>query len=268
MRWKLFLIAFIGLTSPAVAENIRIGGVGAATNLLPLLFAGHDSGKIKHEVIPSLGSNGGLRALSERALDMAVAGRNLNSDEIKLGLRVAATIQTPFVLVTSHPSPNGLSKDDVAAVYKRPDPTWADASPVRVILRPKSDSDTAIWIASFPGMAEALEVARARHDVPVAATDQDNADLAERLQGSLSASTLTQVLTEGRRLRLVSLDGVAPSLDALENGTYPFHKTLHFVLRAEASPSADKFIAFIKSPEGRALLRKTGNILIAVPGAG
>ena len=262
MRFRALLVVMLAFTTPVAAETLRAGGVGAATKLLPILFEKFDDART--EVIPSLGSSGGLRALSEGALDLAVTGRPLTSDEIKQGLTIAAAFRTPFVLATSHPRPNGLKTADVAPIFSAPKALWADGSQIRIILRPKSDSDTMVLIALFPGMASALDAARARHDVPTAATDQDCLDAAENLQDSLAGSTLTQIKTEHRNLRLASIDGIAPSIEALENGSYPFSKTLYFVLPAQKKPDAERFIAFLRSPAGHAALRETG--IIATPG--
>jgi len=170
------------------------------------------------EVIPSPESSGGLRALAEGALDVAVTGRPLTEDELKQGMRVAVTMQTPFALVISHAEPNGLKSDGIADIYRAPKAEWADGSPLRVILRPKSDSDTPLLGSLFPGMASAMDSARKRHDVTVAATDQDNADAAERIPGSLAGASLTQIKSEQRLLRLIAVNGVTPSLMALETG--------------------------------------------------
>jgi phosphate transport system substrate-binding protein len=262
-RCLSIVVMLVGLASPAFAETLRAGGVGAATQLLPRLFAGFgQTDAVKLEVIPSLGSSGGLRALSENALDIAVSGRPLNASELERGLKVVAAIRTPFVLVTSHPAPNGLKSAEIADIYKSAKATWADGAATRVILRPKSDSDTPLMGGLFPGMESALEVARARHDTNIAATDQDNADAAERIAGSLTGSTLTQMITEQRNLRLTAIDGVAPSVATAESGAYPFSKTLYFVLPAMKSAEAERFIAFIRSPTGQELLRANGSIMI------
>ena len=67
---------------------------------------------------------------------MAVSGRPLSADELKQGLRVAATIRTPFVLVTSHPKPDDLESTKIAEIFSDPRATWADGSRIRVILLP------------------------------------------------------------------------------------------------------------------------------------
>ena len=64
-------------------------------------------------------------------------------------------------------------------------------------------------------------------------------------------------------MRVVAIDGVEPSLENLERGTYPYSKTLAFVLPAKKNPAAERFIAFLRSAAGQAVLLATDNILIA-----
>jgi phosphate transport system substrate-binding protein len=258
----LLATALLGAGHGVSAEALRIGGSGAIINVLPVLFAAFDRGEdITLEAVPSLGSNGGLRALGDGVLDIAVAGRSLKPEERAQGLTQVAAIRTPFVLVTSHPRPNGLKSADVAEVFKAAKATWADGSLIRIILRPKSDSDTAILGGMFPGMSAAIEEARARRDIPLAATDQDNADQAEQIPASLAAAAFTQVQVERRNLRFVAIDDAMPSLENLQSGTYPFAKTIYFVLPAKKAAAAERFIAFLRSPDGQAALRATGNLL-------
>jgi phosphate transport system substrate-binding protein len=264
MHIPVLIILMLGLVSSANADTLRVGGLGAATKLLPVLSArfADKNANAALEVIPSLGSSGGLRALAEGVLDMAVSGRPLNAEELKQGLHVAMTIRTPFVMVTSHDKPDGIRSAEIEGIYRNQKAKWSDGSAVRVILRPKSDSDTPLLGGMFPAMVSALEAARARHDVTVAATDQDNADAAERIPGSLTGSTLTQIKTEERRLRMIPIDGVVPTLETLESGAYPFSKTIYFVLPAKKNPLAENLVTFLHSPAGEAALRDGGTLLV------
>jgi phosphate transport system substrate-binding protein len=92
--------------------------------------------------------------------------------------------------------------------------------------------------------------------VPVAATDQDNAEKAEQLPGSLVGATLTQIMLEKRNLRVIAIDGIEPTLENFERGRYRYAKNLHFVVSAKPTPVAERFIMFLRSSEGRALLRQ------------
>jgi phosphate transport system substrate-binding protein len=126
------------------------------------------------------------------------------------------------------------------------------------MLRPVDESDTLVLGELFPGMSEAIKHVRTRSDLSIAATDQDNADMAEKTKGSLVGATLTQMTSEKRNLRFVAIDGVAPSLENYGNGSYPYAKTLYLVVPAKVSPEAKAFLSFIATPAGESLLRKAG----------
>jgi phosphate transport system substrate-binding protein len=250
-------LAVMALAVPATAETLKFAGTGSATELLRRLGAVFkiESG-IEVEVVPSLGSSGALHALGDGLLDLAVSGRSLKPGESAKGLIVALTVRTPFVLATSHPDPSGMTLAGIADAFRSERATWSDGSPIRVILRPRSEADVPLMNELFPGVAPAMEKARQRPDIPVAATDQDNADMAEQTPGSLIGSTLTQIRLEKRRLRLVPIDGVEPTFENFERGIYPHAKPLHFVVPARTAPIVERFIAFLRSPEGQRALRE------------
>ena len=150
-----------------------------------------------------------------------------------------------------------MSLADVIKAYQSPTAVWPDGEPIRVILRPKQDSDTLLMEAIFPGLADAMATARQRPDVPIAATDQDNANLAERTPGSLVGMTWLQVKAEKRNLRLVAVDGVEPTLENFDRGVYRTSRRFLSYLAAQPKPAAQRFMEFVRSSEGEDLFRRT-----------
>ena len=262
---KLAFVLLLAGTVPfgnAVAQTLRVGGTGTAIGMLQQVGANFTATTgVKVEVVTSLGSTGAIRALGDGLLDIAVPARPLKSDESAAGLRQVAVLRTAYVMATSHSNPNGLKTADLARIFAADKPTWADGTPIRIILRPRSDTDTALLAESFPGMGEALEVARRRAEVPTAATDQDNAALAERTPGALTGTTVTQIKTEQRNLRVVPLDGVAPTFANFESGVYRFAKKLYFIFPRNSTPEAKRFVEYLRSPQGVKTLRETETLL-------
>lgn len=259
---SLALFASLGVSDLASADVLRMGGTGAAIEMLKHMGAAFaaETG-IKIEVVPSLGSSGGIHATAGGVLDIGVSGRHLKPDEARKGLTEIAAARTPFGVVTSNRNPSGMGSAEVAEAFKSDQAAWADGRPIRVILRPRGDSDTTLLGELFPGMSAALEAARRRPDVPMAATDQDNANLAEEVEGSFTGAAFTQIKMERRKkLRFVALDGVEPTLENFENGTYRYGKTFYFVFTEAKKPMVDRFLAFLRSPQGRVALRQTGTL--------
>ena len=209
----------------AEAEIVRVGGTGTATALMQSLGAAYAEGRDERIlVVPSIGTNGAIRAVTDGKLDLAVSARPLTPEEQAAGLVTLAAMKTPFGFVSSRKNPPGLRKGDIEALFNLESATWPDGFPLRLVLRPRSETDTALAGAFFPGMRAAIEHARARSDVPIAATDQDNADLAERLEGSLTGATVTQIRMETRPLSFVDIDGVTPTLENLGDRRLPLCK--------------------------------------------
>lgn len=253
---SLLAVAAALVGHAAVADTVRVGGTGTAIGFLheaAAKFAADTGGKVV--VIPALGSAGSLRALIDGKLDLAVAARPLKGDEVAAGLRQLLVLRAAYVMATSRHDAGELKAADVAKIYAANSPVWPDGTPIRIILRPRSDTDTELLAALFPGMSDAMEAARRRPEVPIAATDQDNADEAERLTGSLTGTTTTQIKTEGRRLHAISIDGVEPTLANFASGAYGYAKRLYVVVKGDDGPDTAKFVEFLGSPVGLDLLR-------------
>jgi len=262
LRTASVVVVLLGGTAGAAqAETLRVGGTGAATQMLQRLgaaFTARDPGTTL-EVMPSLGSTGGIAAVADGAIDFAVSGRPLKPEEAK-SLTATVLATTPFGLASSNANPGSIKRADIAAFYRNVASSWPDGTPVRVVLRPTSESDNALLADAFPGFAAAVEQLRQRKEIPVAATDQDNVITAEKTAGSLIGVSLTQLLTEKPDLHFLAIDGVLPTLENFERGSYPYRKDFHFVFSSREAPAVARFIAFLRSPDGERVLRETGNL--------
>jgi phosphate transport system substrate-binding protein len=260
----LLLAGAVPTGNAAAADTLRLGGTGSAIGMLQQVgaeFAAMTG--VKVEIVPSLGSSGAVLAIGDGWLDIAVPARPLKPNEAVGGLRQVAVLRTAYVIATSRSNPNGLKSADLAGIFTAEKPTWADGTPIRIILRPRSDTDTALLAELFPGMGAAIETARGRSELPTAATDQDSAALAERTAGSLVGIAMTQLKTEHRNLHIVSLDGVDPTLAKFESGAYRLAKHLYFIVPRASSPEAQQFLDFLRSPQGVKALREAETLLVA-----
>jgi phosphate transport system substrate-binding protein len=261
-----FAAIMVVLVSPgaAIAAEMKFGGAGYAYVALLRLSEAFNTANPgdKVEGIPSLGGNGGILAVTEGALHIAVTSRALRLDEKANGLVSTPWFDTPFLFVTSHPRPQKLTKTDVVAIHNGTLTAWPDGNKIRPILRPKSNNFTPFLIANFEGMQVALDKLRARPDVPVAATDQDNIHAAEQTPYSFAAATLVQLMTEKPALRPISLDGIEASVEAMRKGSYPLKLRLHVVMKSDSQPIVRRFATFLRSEYAEKFLRENGAALL------
>ncbi len=262
------VIAILNLTFPSftvAAEVIKLGGVGSALGTMRLLSAAFEKSHTGVKVIelPSLGSTGGIKAVAGGAIDIGLSGRPLKDEERGQGVIETEYARSPFVFVTNkNNAVSGLNTGELIEIYEGTKQTWPDGARIRLVLRPASDVDTALVEKISPEMGQAVKIALSRPGMIMAITNQESDKTVEKIPGSLGTSTLTQVVSEKRSLKILSFNGVYPSVTSLHRGSYPLFKGLFVVTKSAPSALAWKFIDFIRSREGRKILEESGNMVI------
>ncbi len=253
----------VALSSVSVrAEEIKIGGTGAALGTMKILAQAFkmQMPTVTVKVIPSLGSGGGIKALRQGALDIAVSARRLNADESAAGLVAADYAQTALVFATSASNPvSKLDLQSLAKIYSGDTLNWPNNHPIRVVLRPAGEADTVAIKKLSPAMAAAVKVAENRQGMAIALTDQEAANALEKVPGSLGSSTLALMLSEKRALKPLTIDGIAPDIENIANGRYPLIKTFSVVLGPTPREATQAFVNFLRTPEARQILASTGH---------
>lgn len=249
-------------TAPRPPDRLVIGGTGAALGTMRRLadaFRTENPGVVI-EIPNSLGTTGGLRAVLSGAIDVAAATRSATPQEHAAGARSVAYGRSAFGFFTSHPRPpSDMTLEAMTEIYALARRSWGDGTPIRLILRTRSDGDSMYLAERFPKLGTVLDATHARQLVPVAQTDQANLDLAEKLEGSFASSTFAAVISEERRLKPIALDGVMPDVASVENGSYPHVRTLHLVTAPSTSEAGHAFVAFACSPRAHRILAGCGS---------
>lgn len=252
-------IALVGVSN-AHADLLLVGGTGSAEPLMRRLFDGFqkqspaDSLKV---VNPSLGSAGGIRALSMGKVDLAVSARPLKEDEKSALGQHFELCSTPFVLVTNGGKyRNGFSTDELARIYDGQLQKWEDGSLIRLVLRTRDDADSTQLKSMSPSMDKAVIAADQRQGMVYGKDDLDTLDLLSRTPGSLGPTSLGLLRTTASGLALIPLNGQMPSVSSMTDGKYPWRKTLTVILPAKPSTVAVRFVEFLHSATADEIMRR------------
>jgi phosphate transport system substrate-binding protein len=265
--WALFSV---GVGSSVVSgATVKVGGSGFALETMRILAGVYqqiypDEGVV---VFPSLGSSGGIRAIAVGALDIALSSRPLKEKEKIHGLQEFAFCKTPFIFVV-HPQVDkkSISIEELEKIYSGETQSWPDGSRLRLVLRPRTETDTKVVMGLSPTMEEMVADALGREGMIMGITDQENLDTLTKTPGALGGTTLGQLLSEQRQLNILTLNGLTPSVGALDEGLYPLSKTLYLVTRPDTSPAARQFLDFIASDQGEKILFEYGNLRLTENG--
>lgn len=263
LLWVSVVIG-IAIARPALAgEVLRIGGTGTALGSMKLIGSEFEKSHpgIRCRVLPSMGSSGAIRAVAKGALDIGLVSRPFNGEEFRLGLSLIEYAETPFVLVTRNSIPvSGLSTSQIVKIYTGEMQAWPNGERIRLILRPATETDTFLARRVSPEMGPAVDAALSRQGMLMGLTDQDSIHMLEKTPGALGFSTLTQVVAEKRRVKVLAVNGVYPTTKALAAKVYPLAKKLYLVTKPRPSAAARRFIDFVQSAQGRKILEETGNV--------
>ena len=244
------------------AGSLKIGGTGAALGGMQLLV---DTFQEKHpevsgEVLPSLGSGGGIKALSMGVIDIAVSSRQLKPKEQGKGLEEHVYAKTAIVLATPKKNKTtDISSDELISIIDGTKTTWADGSDIRIVLRPETEIDVKILKIYVPEIVGAWDRLKDIPGVPMAYTDQMTADLVQLMPGGFGISTLALIKSEERALTALSFNNTEPSIETIADGSYPLVKSFYYITALESGEITKKFIVFMQSEEGREILQKSGH---------
>jgi phosphate transport system substrate-binding protein len=248
---------------PAHADaHLHIGGTGASyeySRIMARGFIAQNPGT-EIKVHTDLGSGGGIRAVIAGALQLAFSDRPVTDAEANQGVVAIEILKTPFGFFTSRRQPVCVEPAEIVHLYEHPgcDCHWFGGEPLSIVLRPQSDSDMVLASQYFEGFAESIADARLRDGIPVAQTDQENAKLAEKLKNSLTTGTLLQMTSERRDLRPLLINEVAPTLETMRSGAYPYIKIIYLIHREHPADVVRSLTAYLHSDQAVEITRRIG----------
>ncbi len=265
----LALTAVLGISAPdtaRAAEQLEVGGTGAALGTMRLLLDAFTEVRpgLSANVAPSLGSSGGIRALLGGGIDLAVSARPPKDKERAAGATATIYGTTAIVFAVSRGNPaTEVTTGEILDIYSGRRSNWPDGTPTRLVLRPDGETDTKVIKQYVPGMDRVLEGLGKGVQIPVAYTDQESADLLETLDGAVGTAALSLIVSEGRRLKALAFNGVAPTAETIADGSYPMTKSFYLVTSPKPSELVRSFIAFVRSPAGQSVLRRAGHLPVS-----
>lgn len=269
---KLMSLAFsllicIALISPVNAEPKKMIVAGAGSNLaITRILADAFMKKypnISIHVPESIGSTGGIRAASEGAITVGLSSRQFKEDEKKLGLELTPYART-IMVIGIHPGvpDENITYEEFVRIYRGKKTKWKNGNNIIVLTREEGDSAIDVMSLLIPGFREAhSESLKARRWI-TAFTDQEMNTKLSTTPDSIGISDYGTIVSEHLPIKMLKINGTAPTAENVLNGRYTLFKTLYFVFKKDNIQSEAKaFLDFVRSKDGQKLLKKNGYLL-------
>jgi ABC-type phosphate transport system substrate-binding protein len=98
---------------------------------------------------------------------------------------------------------------------------------------------------------------------PTAREVEETGDMDRALrdtEGAIGVTSATVVAQSGGTIRAMALDGAPPTPPAVREGRYTLTRSSYLVARGDAHAGVARFLAFIASPTGQAVLEANGAV--------
>jgi phosphate transport system substrate-binding protein len=258
-RLVVSLVALLLASGAASAQDkVTLCGTGDSQALLRAVGAAFEKANPGTTVVvpDSVGSDGGVKAAAARECDFGRVARALKEQENSLGLTYKVFAFSPVVFVVDpQVGVENLTAKQIVAVYSGKATTWTEVGGrggvITVVGREAKDSSRGELNRKLEGF-KAVES-------PVGLTAGTTPEAVELLAKSRSAiGYLPATMARNLPLKVIKVDGVAPSAANVVQGTYGIATPFGLVWKGELSAVASRFYQFLSGPEGRKLMIDAG----------
>jgi phosphate transport system substrate-binding protein len=229
-------------SSQSPATTISIGGSSETYSALELLTDAYkaENKGIEFKFLPPSQSSGAIEGVKQNTIDVGGVSRTIAADESGAQLQYLPLVETPLVVVVHNSVTNvtNLSADQLRAIYKGDLNNWQQLG----------GPDAAIVLLDFTEEENEKQVLR-------------QAYLGDDTVGNTPFSVAVLPVEdelEDLPVKVLSIDGVAPSADTLQAGTYKMKLPMGIVLPKAPEPEVQAFIEFVTGTQGTQVLSTAG----------
>lgn len=266
----LFSLLTVGaaLVAPAFAQQLVIKGSDTlGAKLVPLLA---ETYRVEHPgvsfEIAAEGSSTGIAAVIDRTAQVGMSSRRARPTEMSAGSAKGVTLKPTIVaydgiaIVVHQDSPiTRLSRRQVEQIFTGDVSDWSAVGgrPGKISVYTRNTASGTY--------ADFKDLAMKRRDYASSSQKMaGNEQIASEVSGNpngIGYVGLAYADTPG--VRVVPIDGVLPSKEAVHNKSYPYARPTFYYTNGEPEGEAAKFVEFTLSPEGQRIVEQVGFVPIA-----
>jgi phosphate transport system substrate-binding protein len=246
------------------AEQITLDG---SSGMLPLAKALSSAYQQRFsdpqvEIGKGLGTGERLQALAEGKIQIALASHGIKPEDVQKGdLKIIEVAKGAIVFAVNSGVPiTNITESQVCDAYSGKIRSWqplgGSDNPVAVFTRPPTEVDPEVIRAKVGCFKELKEVETAK----VMARGGDMAKGLADTPYALGMTSMIVVEQSGGKVKALTLNGIAPTVENVRSGRYFLTRDFLFVIKGEPTPSVKRFLDFVLSPEGDRVIQANGAV--------
>lgn len=206
------------------------------------------------------GSSSGISAAAEKTCDIGLSSRYLKEEELALGLEeTVIAIDGIAVVVNPQNTVRDLSVEQIADIYTGKITNWSELG--------GSDSEiVVIGREAGSGTRDGFETITKTEEICVLRQElTSTGDVLATVSSNENAIGYASFASVNERVAAVCVDGIAPSIDSILDGSYAVVRPFLFVTGSKEglSESAKAFMDFCLSEEAKEIIESTGVVPVS-----
>ncbi len=256
----LLATVLIGQNQAFGAELLEIPGTGACEEMLKKVAAAFNQQQSQYQIKipPSVGSGGGIKAVSEGSNLLGRVARPLSAQEERAGIRTISFARDVVLFaVGSKVNVDNLSTEQLLSIFSGQLVNWQElgATPgtIRLLTREPSDSTLTIINQHVKGFKDLVFSSRAK----MLYHDYEMVNLLNKYKRSIG--WLTGSSSKGQSFRAINLDQVEPNKENIISGRYPLVAEYSLVYKNKLPGGGlGSFVDFLMGEKGRTVMIEHG----------
>ena len=266
IRASGLMLALVLTAAPwgLAAEKILVDGSNGVMPLVAALAEAYRERQpdVTIEMGKGLGAKARLEALAAGKIDIAMASHGVDSEEIAkqgMALHEIAKVAVVFGANASVPL-TGLTERQICDIYAGRITNWKELGGPDLAIAPLARPDTEVDAEVVRARIGCWKELKMAGSVKVLPTTGDMAQELASTAGAIGMTTMTIVEQSQKRIRSLSLDGVAPHVENVRNQSYGLTRDSFLVTKATPTPAVTRFLDFIQSPAGAKVITANGAV--------
>ncbi len=264
-KWMffIFIVTFIfAISAPVKAKELKWVGCGITKKaFMKEVAKAYEAQTGVKFILKGGGATKGIRAVAKGLADIGGTCRHLIDDPREKGVKLHQVAWDAIVAVVNKDNPiNNLTIEQLKGILTGKIQNWKEVGgqdkPINLYIRKGKISGVGLMareiIFKNPNQEFSSKAKVMRSSGPLErAISRDKYGIG--LTGISSAK-------KRKRLKVLKINGIAPTKENIMAGKYPFYRPLYIVTSESPSADAQKFINFILSKEGQKIISEQGTV--------
>ena len=214
-----------------------------------------EHGDIKVTYNPT-GSSSGIQAVAESRCDIGLASRDLKEEEMADLQGTVVAIDGIGIIVNTENPVTDLTIEQIGMIYSGKIDNWKEVggndAPIVCIGR-EAASGTRDGFEEVTGTKD-----KCKYSQELTSTG----DVVQTISGNPNAIGYASVASANDMVKMVSIEGVSPTTETIQNGKYKIQRNFVLVTKKETplSQAAQEFFDFATSPQADSLITEAGAV--------